>query len=168
MNCLIENNGIPPKYQEGLFTAISVGFGLLLVGTLFIITPNLFGKIVDFFKDFKLIDVPHTNMIFPAPGHPNIHPVVYQAAGQFSIAVTALQVILLVLRFVIPSSLDKKSESVSSLVYWAGASFLFQTFLIDNSPVTLTNWFEFWSLIIVLAGVSLLARAAFMAVSRIQ
>ena len=165
---MTENNFIPPKYQEGLFTAISVGFGLLLVGALFIVTPNLFDKIINFFNDFKLVDVPNTNIIFPAPGNPGSHSVVYQAAGQFSIAVTVLQVILLVLRFVIPSSLGKKSENVSSFVYWAGASFLFQAFLIDSSPVTLTNWFEFWSLIIVLAGVSLLARAAFMAVSRIQ
>jgi hypothetical protein len=165
---LTENNIIPPKYQEGLFTAISVGFGLLLVGALFVVTPNLFDKIINFFKDFKLVDVPNTSIIFPAPGNPGSHSVVYQAAGQFSIAVTILQVILLVLRFVIPSSLSKKSENISNLVYWAGTSFLFQEFLIDNSHVTLTNWFEFWCLIIVLAGVSLLARAAFMAVSRIQ
>jgi hypothetical protein len=165
---LTANNIIPPKYQEGLFTAISVGFGLLLVGVLFVVTPNLFDKIINFFKDFELVDVPNTNIMFPAPGNPSSHSVVYQAAGQFSIAVTILQVILLVLRFVIPSSLSKKSENVSNLVYWAGTSFLFQAFLIDRFSVTLTNWFEFWSLIIVLAGVSLLARAAFMAVSRIQ
>jgi hypothetical protein len=165
---LTENNGIPPKYQEGLFTAISVGFGLFLVGTLFIITPNLFGKIVDFFKDFKLVDVPHTNMIFPAPEDPSIHSVVYLATAQFSIALTIFQVVILAIRFIIPSSLAKKSESVSSLVYWAGASLLIQSFLVDTARVFLMDWFEFWSLIIVLAGVSLLARAAFMAVSRIQ
>ena len=165
---MTENNVIPPKYQEGLFTAISIGFGLLLVGALFIATPNLFDKTMNFFKDFKLVDVPHTNMIFPAPEHLGSHSVVYQAAGQFSMAVTILQVILLALRFVIPSSLSKKSETVSSLVYWAGASFLIQTFLIDSAPVSPVDWFEFWSLIIVAAGVSLLARAAFMAVSRIQ
>ena len=167
VNCLTENKGIPPKYQEGLFTAISVGFGLLHVGTLFIITTNLFSKIVDFFKDFNLVDVPNTNMIFPAPGHPSIHSVVYQAAAQFSLALTVFQVVILALRFIIPSSLVKKSESVSSLVYWAGASFLIQSFLIDTTHVSFMDWFEFWSLIIVLAGVSILARAAFMAVSRI-
>ncbi len=165
---MTENNGIPPKYQEGLFTAISVGFGLLLVGTLFIITPNLLSKIVDFFKDFKLVDVPNTNMIFPAPGDPSIHSVVYQATAQFSIALTIFQVVILALRFIIPSSLVKKSESVSSLVYWGGASLLIQSFLVDTARVSFMDWFEFWSLIIVLAGVSILARAAFMAVSRIQ
>jgi hypothetical protein len=168
VDCLTENNDNPPRYQEGLFTAISVGFALLLVGALFIITPNLFGKIVDFFKDIGVVDVPNTDMIFIAPESINSHSVVYQAAGQFSIALTIFQVIILALRFIIPSSLGKKSESVSSLVYWAGASFLIQSFLIDTARVSLTNWFEFWSLIIVLAGISILARAAFMAVSRIQ
>ena len=165
---MTENNDVPPKYQEGLFTAISVGFGLLLVGALFIITPNLFGKIVDFFKDFGIVDVPNTDIIFLAPESPRLHSVIYQAAGQFSIALTIFQAVILALRFIIPSSLSKKSESVSSLVYWAGATFLIQSFLIDNAPVSLTDWFQFWPLIIVLAGVSLLARAAFMAVSRIQ
>ncbi len=154
-------------YQEGLFTAISVGFCLLLIGFLFAANPNLFDKVVDFIKDFELVDVPHTNIIFPAPESPGSHLLVYQAAGQFSIAVTVLQVILLALRFAVPSSLRKKSETVSGLVYWAGTSFLIQTFLINNAHATLTNWFEFWSLIIVLAGVSIIARAAVMAVSRI-
>ena len=165
---MTENNVIPPKYQEGLFTAISVGFGLLLVGALFIVTPNLYDKIINFFKDIGVVTVPNTNMLFIAPESTNSHSVVYHAAAQFSIAVTVLQIILLGLRFVVPSSLGKKSESVSNLVYWAGASFLIQSFLIDSAPVSLVDWFEFWSIIIVVAGVSLLARAAFMAVSRIQ
>lgn len=165
---MTENDDIHPKYQEGLFTAISVGFCLLLVGAIFIITPDLFGKVVDFFKDIGVVDVPNTDIIFMAPESPAHHSVVYQAAGQISIALVILQIIILVLRFVIPSSLSKKSESVSSLVYWAGASFLIQSFLIDNASVSLTSWFEFWTLIIVLAGVSILARAVFIAVSRIQ
>jgi hypothetical protein len=168
VGCLIENNDMPAKYQEGLFTAISVGFGLLLLGALFITTPNLFDKVIAFFKDIGVFEVPNTNMLFLAPESTNIHSVVYQAAEQFSIALTVFHVIILALRFIIPSPLSKKSESVSSLVYWAGASLLIQSFLIENAPITRTNWFEFWSLIIVLAGISILARAAFMAVARIQ
>ena len=165
---MTENNDIHPRYQEGIFTAISIGFCLLLVGALFIITPDLISNVVDFFKDFGIVDVPNTDIIFMAPESPANHSVVYQAAGQFSIALAIFQVIILALRFVIPSSLNKKSESVSSLVYWIGASVLTQAFLIDNAFVTLTNWFEFWSLIIVMGGVSILTRTAFMAIVRIQ
>lgn len=152
----------PRQYQEGIFTAISIGFFLLLVGTLFVINPNLFGSIIDFFKDFGLVDVPNTSIVLPAPESLQLHLTVYQAAGQFSIALGVFQVVILALRFIIPSSWEKRSETVGSFVYWVGASFLIQSFLIDSM-----QWFTFWSTILILAGVSIIARAAVMAVSRI-
>jgi len=160
---LSKSKETPRQHQEGLFTAISVGFFLLLVGTLFVINPNLFSSIIDFFKDFKLVDVPNTNNIMlPAPESPQLHQTVYQAARQFSIAIGAFQIVILALRFVIPSSWGKRSETVGNLVYWIGASFLIQSFLIEN-----TQWFTFWSTIIILAGVSIIARAVVMAAARI-
>jgi hypothetical protein len=152
----------PRQHHEELFTAISIGFFLLLVGTLFVINPDLFGSIIDFFKDFELVDVPHTNIILPAPESPQLHLTVYQAARQFSIAVGVFQVVILALRFIFPSSWGKRSETVGSFVYWVGASFLIQYFLIDSM-----QWFVFWSTIIILAGVSIIARAAVMAATRI-
>ena len=149
-------------YQEGLFTAISIGFFILLVGTLLVINPDLFGKIIDFFKDFVTVKVPNTNVTLFAPEFPSRHSLIYQAARQFSIAVGVFQVIILALRFVIPSSWGKRSETVGSLVFWIGAGFLIQLFLIDT-----TQWFLFWSTILILLGVSMIARAMIMAVSRI-
>jgi len=162
VNCLNENKETPRKYQEGLFTAISAGFFLLLVGTLFVITPNLFDKILDFFKGFDMVAVPNTDITFLAPEFPRLHLTVYQAAGQFSIALAIFQIVILALRFVIPSSWGKRSETVGTFVYWAGAAVLIQLFLIEN-----TQWFIFWSTIIIIAGVSLIARAVVMAISRI-
>jgi hypothetical protein len=159
---LSKNRETPRQYQEGLFTAISIGFFLLLVGALFVINPDLFGSILDFFKDFKLVDVPNTNITFPAPASPNSHSMVYGAAGQFSIALGVFQIIILALRFFIPSSWEKRSETVGNFVFWVGASFLIQLFLIET-----TQWFVFWSTIIILVGVSIIARAAVMAVTRI-
>ncbi len=157
-----ENKETPRKYQEGLFTAISAGFFILLVGTLLVINPNLFDKILDFFRDFDTVNVPNTDVTFIAPEFPRLHLTVYQAAGQFSLALAAFQIVILALRFVIPSSWGKRSETVGTLVFWAGAAFLIQSFLIEN-----TQWFVFWSTIIILVGVSMIARAAVMAVSRI-
>jgi hypothetical protein len=156
----------PRQYQEGIFTAISIGFFLLLVGTLFVINPNLFGSIIDFFRDFGLVDVPNTSIVLPAPESLQLHLTVYQAAGQFSIALGVFQVVMLALRFIIPSSWEKRSETVGNLVYWIGASFLIQSFLIETTLDSM-HWFTFWSTIIILAGVSIIARAAVMAVSRI-
>jgi len=162
VNCLNESKETPRHYQEGLFTAISVGFFLLLVGTIFVITPNVFDRILDFFKDFKLVDVPFTNVVFPAPAFPRSHLVVYQAAEQFSMTVSLFQILILALRFVIPSSWKKRSETVGNLVYWVGATYLIQSFLIDS-----TLWFVFWSALLMIIGVSLIARAVVMALSRI-
>jgi hypothetical protein len=162
VNQLNKSKETPRHYQEGIFTAISIGFFLLLVGTLFVINPNLFGNIIDFFKDFELVDVPHTNIILPAPESPQLHLTVYQAARQFSIALGVFQVVILALRFVIPSSWGKRSETVGNFVYWGGASFLIQSFLIET-----TQWFTFWSTIIILVGVSIIARTVVMAATRI-
>jgi len=162
VNYLNESKETPRQYREGLFTAISVGFFLLLVGTLFVINPNLFDKILDFFKGFDLVDVPNTDITFLAPEFPNNHSVLYQAAGQFSIALGLFQIVILALRFFIPSSWGKRSETVGSLVFWVGAGFLIQLFLIET-----TQWFIFWSIIVMLIGVSMIARAIVMAVARI-
>jgi len=162
VNCLNENKETPSKYQDGLFTAISAGFFLLLVGTLFVITPNLFDNILNFFKDFKLVDVPNTDVLFLGPQLPRSHLTVYQAVGQFSIAVCLFQIVLLALRFFVHSSWEKRSETVGNLVYWGGAAFLIQLFLIES-----TQWFVFWSTLIIIVGVSMIARAVVMAVSRI-
>jgi len=162
VNYLSKSKKSPRQYREDLFTAISVGFFLLLVGILFIINPDLFGSVVDFFKDFKLVDVPNTNIMLPAPQSPQLHLTIYQAARQLSIALGVFQVVILALRFVFPSSWGKRSETVGSFVYWVGASFLIQYFLVES-----TQWFAFWSTIIILAGVSIIARAVVMAATRI-
>ncbi len=162
MNYLNESKEKPSQYGEWLFTAIAIGFFLLLVGTLFVITPNLFDNILDFLKDFKLVDVSNTDIVFPAPEFPRIHLTVYQAVGQFSIAVCLFQIVLLALRFFVPSSWSKRAENVGNLVYWGGAAFLIQLFLIES-----TQWFVFWSTLIIIVGVSMIARAIVMAVSRI-
>ena len=157
-----ENKETPRKYQEGLFTAISAGFFLLLVGTLFIITPNLFDSIQTFIGDIGIVDVPNTSIILPSPENIGMHSTVYQTAGQFSIAIAVLQIIILALRFIIPSSWGKKSETVGNFIYWTGAAYIIQLFLIES-----TQWFVFWSMILVIVGISLIARAATMTGSRI-
>ena len=162
MNYLNESKKKPTIYGEWLFIAIAIGFFLLLVGTLFVLTPNLFSEIFDFFQSFGLVDVPNTDIVFLAPEFPRSHLTVYQAVGQFSIAVCLFQIVLLALRFFVHSSWSKRAETVGNLVYWGGAAFLIQTFLIEN-----TQWFTFWSTILIVIGVSMIARAVVMAISRI-
>jgi hypothetical protein len=159
---LNESKKSAPVLGESIFAAISIGFFLVLVGAIFAITPNLFGELIELLKDFKLVDVPNTDIIFPAPEFPVLYSTVYQAARQFSIALAIFQVVILALRFVIPSSWEKRSETVGNLVFWLGTVFLIQSFLLET-----TQWFVFWSTIIMLIGVSLIARAGAMAVAHI-
>ena len=157
-----ESKKSTPIFGESIFTAISVGFFLLLVGIIFVITPNLFDKILDFFKDFALVDIKNSNWVLPAPASASNHLLVYEAVAQFSFALAVFEVVMLALRFVFPSSWGKRAENVGNLVFWLGAGFLIQTFLLET-----TQWFVFWSTIIMLIGVSLIARAGVMAASRI-
>ena len=162
MSCLKESKSAP-LLGESIITAISIGFTLLLVGILFIITPNLLGEIIDLLGDFELVEVvSNSNLIFLGPAFPNAHNVVYVAAAQFCLVIGLFQIVVFALRFLASSQWGKKAETVGNLVFWLGTWFLIQSFLLET-----TQWFVFWSTIIMLIGVSLIARAGAMAASRI-
>ena len=147
--------------MEGIFSAISFGFFLLLLGILFVSTPDLFGKISNFFTDLGLEEVSNSGVFLPAPEIPRSHLALYNVMGTVSIAAVVFQAVMIVLRFVMSSSWAKRSETLGSFVYWIGVAFLVQWFLIDN-----TQWFVFWSCIIITAGISLLVRAGVMTLSK--
>ena len=147
---------------EGIFTAISVGFFFVLVGFLLVTTPNLFGNIMDFLKSFELADVPNSGIVFPAPASPSSHTVLYQALEQFSFALVAFQIVMLLLRFFAQSPWGKRAETVGNLVFWLGAGILIENFLLQT-----TQWFVFWSLLIIIIGVSMIARAIVLAAKQL-
>lgn len=147
---------------EGIFTAISVGFFFVLIGVLLVTTPNLFGNFIDFVSSFNLVDVPNTDIVLPGPVSPSNYIVLYQAAELLSFALVAFQIIMLVLRFFNQSPWGKRAEVVGNLVFWLGAGFLIQSFLIET-----TKWFIFWSLLIIIIGISMIARAIFFAASKL-
>jgi hypothetical protein len=149
------------RHQEGLFSALSAGFFLVLVGILFAITPNLFNNIVNFFRDINLVPVPNTGISLPAPLSPASHAAWYFAEMQFSFVFGLFQILVFALRFIFHSPLDRKAETAQNMVFWLGASYLIRTYLNENTTTTL--WFVFWAALIVLIGFSLLARALVLA-----
>lgn len=151
-----------PRYGESVFSAISAGVFFILVGAIFVTTPDLFNRILDFFQGFSIVRVPNTVVYLPAPDFPRAHLAVYSALTKYSFAWSFFQIIILALRFFAGSPLKKKAETVSNLVFWLGTSWLTRQFL--NETVTTTAWFVFWSGIIILGGVSLVIRAAILAV----
>lgn len=156
------HRSFPRRYREGVFSALSAGVFFILVGTIFVTTPDLFDKIQGFFRDFDIVRVPNTGILFPAPASPRNHSVLYSAVTQFSLVWGLYQIVVLGLRLVIRSPTNKKGETVSNLVFWLGASFLIPIFL--NETTTRTTWFAFWAAAIMLIGVSLIIRAIVQAV----
>lgn len=154
--------GFSSRHREGFFSAVSAGVFFILVGTIFVTTPNLFDKVKAFFLNFDVVRVPNTEIRLPAPASPGKHSVVYSAVALFSLIWGLYQIVVLALRFVVRSPLGKKAETVSSLVFWLGASYLVSAFL--NKTTTATTWFAFWAELIMLVGVSLIVRAIIMAV----
>jgi biotin transporter BioY len=156
------------RISEGLFSAVSAGFFFLLVGTLFVITPNLFDQLQAFFTDFTLKEsIPHlANVFVPVPEHLAQHTVVYAAAGQFSMVWGVFQVIIFALRFVVGSPVSKKAETAGNVVGWLGTAYLIDVLLTSallTGSKALENWFVFWAALIMLIGVSLIVRAVILA-----
>ncbi|MBS7648085.1 hypothetical protein KEJ17_00340 [Candidatus Bathyarchaeota archaeon] len=110
----------------GLF---SLGFFLITIGTLWMITPNLTEEVINFFKDFQLVHLTE-HIILPAPAHS--HPVVYTAALQFCLVFGLFQIIILILRFIFGSSLNKKAETLSGAGFWLTMSLFLQMLINEN------------------------------------
>jgi hypothetical protein len=154
-----------------MLSAISAGFFLILIGVLFITTPSLFDKIVTFVSHFQAAQVGNTNMYIPAPENLGAHLDLYLTARQFSLVWGVFLIAMLGARFTFGSPLRRKAENVGNIVFWLGAMYLIQTFLVQTAQafpqtIDITKWFEFWAAIIMLIGVSLIARAIFLAVTR--
>jgi len=157
-----------PRYREGLLSAVSAGFFFILIGGIFVATPNLFDNIFRFFNDFDMVNVPNTVIYLPAPKYPPTSPTansaVYSATWQFSLVWSFFQIVFVMLRFIAGSPWGKKAETASNVVFWFGTSYLIRTLL--NETATTTTWFVFWAEVIMLIGVSLIVRAFILAVRR--
>ena len=172
--------GYARGHYDGVLSAISAGFFLILVGTIFVATPNLLHQVVTFLSHFNVVQVGNTNIYVPAPQHlvdnADMYPAVrdvFMAAREFSLIWGVFLIAMLGARFLLDSPLRKKAENVGDIVFWLGATYLIQTFLvapiqasvISDSDLAL-KWFEFWAAVIVFIGVSLIARAIFLAAAR--
>jgi hypothetical protein len=154
------------KTGESIISAISVGAALILIGVVFVLAQpsSLWDSIVRFFSNLTLRSVPNVGISLPAPANPAVHAVLYTAAFQFAIGLGILQIILLALRLAWHSSIGKTAEVVGNLVYWFGTAYLITTYLGDAPNIT--QWFMFWAGILIMLGLSLVARAFVLFVKR--
>lgn len=147
------------KARERLFSAISAGSFFILLGIVYVINlpSSLWEAVFEFFGNFTLAQVPSTGIYLPAPISPASHAVLYGAIFQFCIGLGILQVIFLALRLMLKSPIGKTAETMGNLVYWFGAAYLVTTYL--NSTTTISKWFVFWAGILIILGLSFIARS---------
>jgi hypothetical protein len=151
------------RHKDGILSAITVGFFFVLVGMIFIATPNLVDKTTNFFQD--IVSVNHigglpSNIYLPQPADISAHTAVYSAVEEFSLIWGVFLAAMLVARFVTYSSTRRQAQNLGDIVFWLGTAYLIQTWLVDKQ-----EWFQFWALIVVLLGISLIARAIFLALA---
>ena len=159
MNEKLNTQSSAYKARERLFSAISAGSFLILLGIVYVINlpSNLWEAIVEFFSRLTLAQVPTTGIYLPAPISPAAHAVLYGAIFQFCIGLGILQIIFLALRLMLNSPIGKTAETIGNLVYWFGAAYLVTTYL--NNTTTISKWFVFWAGILIILGLSFIARA---------
>jgi len=131
---------------------VSFGFFLMLVGVIWIITPNLWEEVRHFFEDFRLEEEVFPNVFLPAPESP--HPVVYTAIARFCFVFGLFQIFILVLRLVFREPVDKIAGTFSGMIFWLGAGFVANMLSAET-----IKWFAFLGWIIVLVGLSLVIRS---------
>lgn len=151
-------------HSEGIISAVSAGAWLILVGIIFLSTPNLIGGIVDLIEDTHVVQVLGTPIFALAPTVLGAHVVVYEAAAIYSIVWGLFQIVLLAFRFILGSSIDRKARTASDALFSLGAYYLLGIFL--NESTTLNRWFLFWASIIMLIGATLIVRAILLAFGR--
>ncbi len=156
-----------PKYTskdrplyEGLISALAVGGFFIIIGLMFVITPNLWEKTVAFFSDFTTKSYPTTGtntLTLWVPAHPAAHLDFFTAVMSFFLAMGVLQILILALRLGFKSRVHRIAETAGNVVFWLGGAAAAYVFLLAG---TLTGWFQFWALLIILVGASLITRGA--------
>ena len=154
------------KSQERLFSALSAGAFFILLGIVYVINlpASLWDAVVDFFGSFTLAQVPSTGIYMPAPTIPAAHAFLYGAIFQFCIGLGILQIVFLLMRIMMNSPIKKTAETMGNLVYWFGAAYLVTTYL--NNTTSTSDWFVFWAGILIMLGLSFIARAFVLMVKR--
>ena len=156
---MMENAIRQRSLHEGLITALSIGGFFIILGIIFGLTPTISQNTNTFFSDLTTVTFPFGNpgstVSLFAPAHTANHQSFYTAVLNFLIGVGVLQIVILVLRLAVHSRIRRIAQSVGDLIFWLGAAVLANVFLIAG---TQSGWFQFWSSLIMLIGVSFVAQ----------
>jgi len=149
------------KKKENLVTGIYVGLIFVLIAVIYAINnvTTLGNTLISFFNSFFMAQVPGTSISLPAPINPAAFSAIYNVAFEFCLGIGLLEVLVLSLRIMIHSPIPRKAETIENIVFWLGTSYLTLTYLGNMAANQPSDWFVFWAGIILIAGLSLVARA---------
>ena len=130
---------------------VTFGLFLIIVAVIFMSTPDLLDRIIDFFRDFTLQQLaPY--IYLPAPK--SDHPTLYTAVFQFCLAFATIHIPILGARFLLKESVNRKAETISSILFWFGAAWIINLLLTIDIA-----WYTFLGYLIALIGVSIVTRS---------
>ncbi len=154
------------KKKENLISALYIGSILILLAILYLVNvhTDLWGNFNHFLNTFVFATVPGTGIALPAPESPAAYLVLYRVAFQFCLGLGIIEVAVLALRVWLYSPLPRKAETIENLVFWLGTSYLVVTYLINITIIS--EWFVFWAGVILIGGLSLVARSFVLIASR--
>jgi hypothetical protein len=144
--------------HEGLITALAIGGFFIILGLVVTLTPAISQKTNTFFSDLTTVTYSlggSSTLNLLAPAHPAEHIGFYTSVMNFLLGVGILQIVILALRLAAHSRVRRIAETVGNLIFWLGAAVMANIFLMVG---TLNGWFQFWSALIILTGISLIAR----------
>jgi hypothetical protein len=152
-------DALPEKKKENLITALYLGAVFILLAIIYFVNlpSDLWKSIVNFFSSLTLATVPGTSFGLPAPLVPSAHLTLYIAAFQFALGLGVLEIAVLSIRIMLHSSISRKAETIQNLVFWLGVSYLVITYLVNMT--IMSEWFVFFAGIVLIGGLSLIARA---------
>jgi hypothetical protein len=163
---LLKLHTLTVKQKERLITTVYLGAIFIIVAVVYYInlSNSILNRLVDFFSSLTLAPVPHVGIPLPAPVHPALHVALYGAAFQLCLGLGILEIAMLAIRIVMHSSMSRKAETIEHLVFWLGTGYLISSYLVNMT--IMSEWFVFWSGVILIAGFSLVTRAFILLANR--
>jgi hypothetical protein len=143
---------------EPVISVLAVAGVFIILGVVIAITPDISQKTTAFFNNLTSVSYhlgDSSTLNLPVPANPSQHIGFFIAVMDFILGVGILQIIILPIRLLIKSSIRRIADAVGNLVFWLGGAVVSNVFLLAG---TQTGWFQFWAWLILLTGLSLIAR----------
>jgi len=148
------------REERDWFGFASFGFFLILIGVIFLVIPNFFSHVENFVKSFNQTKEIYPNVFLPIPSGENTE--VYRAIMYFCFIFGVFQIIILILRFAIKSSVNKKAGTLGGIVFFLSAGVFAYTLVMGGNE----KWFFFLAGLVVSIGLSIIVNSLAKLLSR--